>query len=814
MKKLLVIFLLILQVSVMVAGTVTDSLLSVLEDAAGKEEISALNSLAKQYRFEFPERAIHYASSALEKSREIGDPYGEADALLYIAAAYNHGGVSDKSFAYLDTALKLCRELNYKEGESFGLRYYGIGIGYIGDLDGSIGYYKKAAKIAEEAGDNEAAAMSLANVGHVHFQRGLYQKALEYYLKAQELKEEAGDRRLIMWNLFYVGRAYKYLGEYEKSVDYFLRGYNVASKDGSEGNTENYLFIGEVLWSWDRIEDARQNFLKGLDLAEMENDSINTAKFMISLGHISNQSNDIDQALKYFQRSLQIYESMGNNYMISMVVTSIGNIYQKQGRYNKAMGYYKLAMVLANEMGRNVDISKIQLTTGSLFEAQGEFDEAIDLYRKSLSVVSDMLAYPDISKCYYHLGSAFTKKGKTDSALHYFNRSLELAKAGRARDFVVNIYSKMADVYYEKGDLKSAYEYRKHHDKLKDSLFKETSNRNISDLTVKYELENKEKEIAALSKEKELQEDMKNYLFVAILAVLIVALIFYRLFVLNKKINRQVNDKNAELAVTNKKLKESETNLINLNQTKDKYLDIINTDLDRAAGYITSLLPEPLQEGPVKTEWKLVPSSQIGGDSFGYHWIDEDRFAFYLLDVSGHGVGAALHSVSVLNVLRFQNLPNTDFGKPVEVLRSLNHAFQMKQHYNIFFTIWYGVYNRKTRALRFASAGHPPALLIFDNGDHKTLGVRNYAVGGTREFDYSARECTMPENAKIFIFSDGAYEIRKTDGEMWDMDGLKSYLIGKNGNGNEIEMLYEHVRKLKGSDILDDDFTIIKLEFA
>ena len=54
-----------------------------------------------------------------------------------------------------------------------------------------------------------------------------------------------------------------------------------------------------------------------------------------------------------------------------------------------------------------------------------------------------------------------------------------------------------------------------------------------------------------------------------------------------------------------------------------------------------SLLPDKLKKGLIKTDWRFVPSAELGGDSFGYHWLDDDHFAFYLLDVSGHGVGAA-----------------------------------------------------------------------------------------------------------------------------------------------------------------------------
>src|SRR3546814_17869555 len=73
--------------------------------------------------------------------------------------------------------------------------------------------------------------------------------------------------------------------------------------------------------------------------------------------------------------------------------------------------------------------------------------------------------------------------------------------------------------------------------------------------------------------------------------------------------------------------------------------------------------------------------------------------AFYLLDVCGHGVGAALLSVTVINVLRAAALPNVDFRDPSRLLAALNDAFPMEKQNNMFLTIWYGVYRRSSGEL-------------------------------------------------------------------------------------------------------------------
>jgi sigma-B regulation protein RsbU (phosphoserine phosphatase) len=120
--------------------------------------------------------------------------------------------------------------------------------------------------------------------------------------------------------------------------------------------------------------------------------------------------------------------------------------------------------------------------------------------------------------------------------------------------------------------------------------------------------------------------------------------------------------------------------LLQRNEAYDALLasqKVLANDLAQAAKYVQSLLPEPLKKGPITTDWRFVPSASLGGDTFGYYWLDDDHFAFYLLDVSGHGVGPALLSVSALNAVRSQSLPQTVFLDPGQVIAGLIRAFQM-----------------------------------------------------------------------------------------------------------------------------------------
>ncbi|MBI5764364.1 MAG: SpoIIE family protein phosphatase [Planctomycetes bacterium] len=240
-------------------------------------------------------------------------------------------------------------------------------------------------------------------------------------------------------------------------------------------------------------------------------------------------------------------------------------------------------------------------------------------------------------------------------------------------------------------------------------------------------------------------------------------------------------------------------------------------ELAEASAYVQSLLPEPL-DGDVRTRWCFRPCSQLGGDAFGYHWLDDNHFAIYLIDVCGHGVGSALLSVSAMNALRSESLPNTDFRDPCQVLAGLNHAFPMDCHDNRFFTIWYGVFNRKTRELHYASGGHPPALLL-TGSDRKTasahlLATDNLFIGLDAIDALSSQTIQLGPFAQLFIFSDGAYEIRKPDGCMMEHRELAKHLeASARADGGDLEQVFQYIHRIGGQDTLADDFSMLEIQF-
>ena len=256
----------------------------------------------------------------------------------------------------------------------------------------------------------------------------------------------------------------------------------------------------------------------------------------------------------------------------------------------------------------------------------------------------------------------------------------------------------------------------------------------------------------------------------------------------------------------------------------------MKAEINRAAAYVRSLLDPPLESGGVLADWRFVPCEALGGDVFGYHWIDDDHLAAYVIDVSGHGVGPALMGVSAMNLIRSGSLEREQVLDPTRTLQALNAAFQMSRHDGMYFTVWYGVYDRRTRELAWAGGGHPPAFLLRGDEFH-SLDSTTFMVGAMDEYDAPTMRRTLAPGDRLYLFSDGVFELHLKDGGIWGLDRLEAFLRASPADGVLDAVVRETTRvMLEGrgataTDIpaegaasgpavtWDDDFSLIELRF-
>lgn len=245
---------------------------------------------------------------------------------------------------------------------------------------------------------------------------------------------------------------------------------------------------------------------------------------------------------------------------------------------------------------------------------------------------------------------------------------------------------------------------------------------------------------------------------------------------------------------------------------------LLETELAEAAEYVKSLLPVPMST-PLGINSRFLPSRQLGGDCFDYYWLDSDSLAIYLLDTAGHGLRATLPSVSVLNLLRSRALKGLNYYQPSQVLAALNDTFQMNYKNDKYFTIWYGVYNRLNRQLIYASGGHPPAILVSKQSsispEVKLLKTPGMPVGMFPEAKYVDSTCDIDKFSSLYIFSDGAYEITKSDGTLWSLDGFIQLILSLQNHAFDYQLdhILNYLIHLNSKEAFDDDLSLLQIKF-
>ncbi len=254
----------------------------------------------------------------------------------------------------------------------------------------------------------------------------------------------------------------------------------------------------------------------------------------------------------------------------------------------------------------------------------------------------------------------------------------------------------------------------------------------------------------------------------------------------------------------------------------------LEAELAEAATYVASLLPADTPKGAaeqVSITSRFISSQELGGDCFDHYWLDPDYLVMYLLDVSGHGLGAALLSTSVLNVLRSQSLPGVNFYRPETVLKGLNEAFQMDDQNDKYFTIWYGVYNKVSRQLSYASAGHPPAILVSPASASApatldSLRTPGMPIGMMPNASYKWERCCVAEDGRLYIFSDGIYELqpagRKKDAAapQLGLDGFTQLISTLESNHQlSLDAIIKKVSDFGGNHF-DDDLSLLEIDFC
>jgi sigma-B regulation protein RsbU (phosphoserine phosphatase) len=256
----------------------------------------------------------------------------------------------------------------------------------------------------------------------------------------------------------------------------------------------------------------------------------------------------------------------------------------------------------------------------------------------------------------------------------------------------------------------------------------------------------------------------------------------------------------------------------------------IHTGLRAAARVQQSMLPRGNVITPhVRTAWKYVPTDEVAGDAVGLYLVDERYLIAYVLDVSGHGVPAALLSVSAMHALEpepaetslVRNLTGTDHGlgtvqHPARTAAELNRRFRAGEHDGRYLTMVLCALDTHTGRLHTTSAGHPPLLAFRGDRQLEVPNAGGFPIAIMDAADYEEGEMTLEPGDRLYLYSDGLLEQRQSRDEQFGSARLLQAFADRTGGALDdvvTHVVDELTRWAEGA-TFEDDVSIVAVEWT
>jgi sigma-B regulation protein RsbU (phosphoserine phosphatase) len=246
----------------------------------------------------------------------------------------------------------------------------------------------------------------------------------------------------------------------------------------------------------------------------------------------------------------------------------------------------------------------------------------------------------------------------------------------------------------------------------------------------------------------------------------------------------------------------------------------IQADLETAARIQVQMLPTSDRAlFPFRAEWLFLPASQVSGDSFNFFELTTDVIGFYHLDVSGHGIPAALLSASLSRSLTPGGGPGvaarSDFLSPARFLADLNHQLCAPDNETEnFATVVYGTLDKGTGEATIALAGHPLPIVLHADGGVEYLKPGGLPVGMFPDASYDSQVVRLAPGDRLILYSDGVTECQNPHGELFGDEQMQAVTTAatRTPSARLTATLSDSLHAWRRGSDFEDDVSVLVLE--
>jgi phosphoserine phosphatase RsbU/P len=255
----------------------------------------------------------------------------------------------------------------------------------------------------------------------------------------------------------------------------------------------------------------------------------------------------------------------------------------------------------------------------------------------------------------------------------------------------------------------------------------------------------------------------------------------------------------------------------------------MKTELDMAADIQRTLLPQAqISLRGAHLSFVFHPCEELAGDTLNFIPLDGERVVLYIIDVSGHGIGAALLSVTLHHLLAYLPAPfpafaeqrpsasRFDISSPSEVARQLNRRFPMESESLQYFSMIYGILNLRSGQFRCVSAGHPAPLVLPRDGRPILLPNQGFPIGLFPDVEYQEESVVLNPGDRLFLYTDGFTEASDSSGQEYCTGGLLDAITASRSLSiqSTLHHLLDTLKSWRQNHRFSDDLSMFGIEYT
>ena len=515
-------------------------------------KISILNILSKEYRKIDQDSALTFAKESLRLSKIQGFKHREGESLLRIGDVFR-------------------TMQSYETAKS---------------------YYEEGIILTEKNADFKFAAKLYNNLGLLHKNKNNLRAAIISYKKSAFFKKELSDLKGLSSTLHNIARTKNYLGEYDSALSYFKESLKIRKQLGDRSKIgSSYQDISILLSDLSQFDSSIHYSELAVMVYQEDKDEQSVAEAMNNMGLALMYKADYEEALRYYLQSIKKYDSIGLGNRAAYVYQNIGLLFERQGLYKKAEFYVQQSIPFYEKTNDSKGLGHAYHYLASLSMEQNKYEEAVAFDLKSLAHFDSLDSPENVANIHNSLGQTYHQMEDYLKAKEHLSKSLKLKKESGNERSLANLYNSiganhfyqgqygqaivnyqksveisnrigelelerralfgLAEAHQKKRNYSQVYKYFSRYNALKDTLFSKGQSEALAEMQTKYETEKKEKEIARLQFESEIQEAQtekkeaeRNVMIIASLLLLLLSGAIYLAYRLKQKANQKLAIKN------------------------------------------------------------------------------------------------------------------------------------------------------------------------------------------------------------------------------------------------------------------------------